>query len=262
MTTAAIRARLAARGITDEPATPPVETSATVWHTTMDIDGQPYPTRHHAPESEGDSDACLNLTARQLDYLRAIHEVGHAVTALTGGAHLHFAEIVKGQATTGKGGVTHACNLAEGHAYAIFSAAGERAADRWLREAGLWTPERAVAVEVGAHGDRHQFLAINPHVGFGDREVDYRYVHDLADQALDQHWAAVIRVANRLAREQRLDADAIVAIAGLPNGTGSEKCPLKPPTDPPARDWDESPAEAARYDRWWGDRDTDYDDED
>lgn len=30
-------------------------------------------------------------------------------------------------------------------------------------------------------------------------------------------------------------------------------------TDPRARDWDETPAEAARYDRWWGDRDIDYD---
>ena len=201
----------------------------TAWRMLVDVGGQPYPTRNYLPDAEGDSDACLNLTAPQLDYLRAIHEAGHAIAALTGRAHLHHVEIVQGAADTEEGGVTHACNLADGHAYAVFSAAGERAADRWLREAELWTPERAVANEVGAHGDRRQFLAINPHVGFGDRDIDYRIVHDLADQALDQHWDAVTRVADLLAREQRLDADTIASIAGLANGRGSTKCPLLPP---------------------------------
>jgi hypothetical protein len=45
-------------------------------------------------------------------------------------------------------------------------------------------------------------------------------------------------------------------------GITDEPATPPPPTEPPARDWDESPAEAARYDRWWGDRDTDHDDED
>lgn len=205
---------------------PAATSGAPTWHTLMDINGQPYPTRHYASDIEGDSDACLNLPAPQLDYLRAIHEAGHAVTVLTGGAHLHSAEIVIGEAVAEEGGVTYACNLADGHAYAVFSAVGERASDRWLREAGLWNPERAVANEVGARGDRHQFLAINPHVGFGDREVDYRFVHDLADQALDQHWAAVVRVADRLVQERKLDADTIVAMTGIPNGPASTKCPL------------------------------------
>jgi hypothetical protein len=179
--------------------------------------GQPYPTRNHAPDAEGDTDTCLNLTATHLDYLRAIHEAGHAVTVLTAHAHLHSAEIVKGVATTERGGVTKACHLADGHGYAIYSAAGERAADRWLHEAGLWTPQRALAVEVGAHGDRHSFLAINPHVGFGNKEVDYRVVHDLADQTLDTHWAAVTAVADALHQHQNLTGDAIAALTGLTN---------------------------------------------
>lgn len=29
----------------------------------------------------------------------------------------------------------------------------------------------------------------------------------------------------------------------------------------PNRDWEETPAEAARYDRWWGDRDTNRDED-
>lgn len=217
------------------------------WHTTIDIGGQPYPTRNYAPDIEGGSDACLNLTATQLDYLRAIHEAGHAIAALLGGAHLHSAAIVIGVAGDATGGEVRACNLHDGHGFAVFSAAGERASDRWLREAGLWTPERAVANEVGARGDRQQFLAINAHVGFGDREVDYRMVHDLADQTLDQHWAAVLQIADQLAQHGRLDATQIVAIAGLTNGEASRKCEMRQ-----AGWWDETPAEAARCDdRYW-----------
>ncbi|MFD8384349.1 hypothetical protein ACFV2X_38505 [Streptomyces sp. NPDC059679] len=191
----------------------------TTWHTTMDINGEPYPTRYYAPDADGSSDDCYGLPPAQLDYVRAIHEAGHAIGALIGRGHLHYAQIVKGTATTEEGGVTDCCNLNDGHAYAVFTAAGERAVDRWLREAALWTPERAVANEVGAHGDRRQFLAINPHVGYGDREVDYRVLHDLADTALDKHWAAVTRVADALTQHGHLTGDTIATLADLPNGT-------------------------------------------
>ncbi|MCX4232032.1 hypothetical protein [Streptomyces ortus] len=219
------------------------------WHVVTDPDGQPYPTRHHA---DVDDVTLIDVTDAQLNYLRAIHEAGHAVAVLLGGGHLHSAEIAIGEADGDHGGVVHACNLADGHAYAAYSAAGERAADRWMREAGLWTPKRAVINEVAARGDRRQFLTINPHVGFGDREVDYLVVHDLADAALDRHWAAVVRVADRLVQEPRLDADTIVGISGIPNGPASDVCPTKPAAVPHARDWwEETPAEAARYDRAW-----------
>lgn len=192
---------------------------ATTWnHDDTRVLGQPYPTRNHAPSAEDiDSDTLLNLPATQLDYLRAIHEAGHAITVLTAHGHLHSAEIVQGVTTTEEGGVTKACHLADGHGYAVFSAAGERAADRWLREAGLWTPERAVAVEVGARGDRLSFLAINPHVGFGDKEVHYQHVHDLADQALHTHWAAVLTVADALQQHQHLTGNQIATLTSLPN---------------------------------------------
>lgn len=35
--------------------------------------------------------------------------------------------------------------------------------------------------------------------------------------------------------------------------------PPEPLAEPRVRDWDETPAEAAAWDRWWGDRDIDYD---
>jgi len=35
----------------------------------------------------------------------------------------------------------------------------------------------------------------------------------------------------------------------------------EPLTEPGAREWDETPAEAARFDRWWGDRDINRDED-
>ncbi|GAX57296.1 hypothetical protein [Streptomyces olivochromogenes] len=198
--------------MTSTPAAP-----ASTWHDGICVIGQPYPTRNYAADIGDDSDTALGLTETQLDYLRAIHESGHAITVLTARAHLHSAEIVHGEATTEVGGITYACHLADGHAYAIYSAAGERAADRWLHEAGLWSPTRAVANEVAAHSDRASFLAINPHVGFGDKDVHYQHIHDLADQALNTHWAAVTAVASALHQHHHLTGDAIAALTGLPN---------------------------------------------
>lgn len=225
----------------------------TDWYTAVDLDGQPYQVRHHAPGLDSVTPAYLAVTEAQLNHVRAIHEAGHAVAVLLGRGHLHSAEIVIGNPNAETGGVVQACNLADGHAYAIYSAAGERAADRWLREAGLWTPEGAIANEVAAWSDRQQFLAINPHVGFGDRQVDYRVVHDLADQALGQHWAAVERVADQLVQRGHLNADEIADLAGYPNGPASAKCPLRP-----ADWWDDTPAQAATADRrYWNSRDED-----
>lgn len=234
----------------------PIAPASPIWHTIIDIQGQPYPTRNYADDIDGDSTVCLDLSPAQLDYLRAIHEAGHAICVLLANGHLHSAEIVHGKAVGNVGGSVQACNLADGPGYAAYSAAGERAGDRWLREAGLWTPQRAVANEVGARDDRRQFLEINPHVGFGDRHVDYRIVHDLADQALDQHWADVTRMADQLVGKGRLDASEIVAITGLPNGAASTACPLRP-----AATWDDDSRTTARYDdRYWDnlyDRDED-----
>lgn len=191
------------------------------WHTDIDINGQPYPTRHRA---EVDDPQLIDVTGAQLDYLRAIHEAGHAVAVLSGQGHLHSAQIEQGEHEGDNGGVVYACNLRDGHAYATYSAAGERAADHWMRETGLWTPRRAVVNEVAARSDRQSFLAINPNVGFGDREVDYRVVHDLADQFVNQHWDAITAVADALTSHLHLTGGQIADLAQLPNGTPSDTC--------------------------------------
>ncbi|MBQ1163877.1 hypothetical protein KBZ21_41850, partial [Streptomyces sp. A73] len=46
--------------------------------------------------------------------------------------------------------------------WAVAVVAGERATDRWLREAGLWTEDLAAMAELGASHDRAQSRAENP----------------------------------------------------------------------------------------------------
>ena len=87
-----------------------------------------------------------------------------------------------------------------------------------MRELGLWTPYRGMVAETGAYTDRLEFLSGQPDLGFGDKPIDYRVVHDMADAALDAQWPAVLRVADGLVRHHRLDGDRIADLAGLPNG--------------------------------------------
>ncbi|MBQ1163686.1 hypothetical protein KBZ21_37445, partial [Streptomyces sp. A73] len=72
--------------------------------------------------------------------------------------------------------------------WAVAVVAGERATDRWLREAGLWTEDLAAMADLGASHDRALIFAAapEPRPGFGTGEADYSDLHDLADRALDE----------------------------------------------------------------------------
>ncbi|MEU3565406.1 hypothetical protein [Kitasatospora sp. NPDC006786] len=191
------------------------------WHTNCVLDGVVYPTRTRAPRREVTGltagELLEGLTQRQYELMNAVHEAGHAVAILAAGGNVHRARLSPDDPDVG--GAVEGCGLADGPAYAAFAGAGERAADRWLREAGLWTPGRATAVEIGARTDRRRLLRLNPHIGFGaEGRQDYRTVHDVADDVLDRHWAAVTVVAAALVDRHHLDGGAVAALAGLPNG--------------------------------------------
>ncbi|MFJ3043626.1 hypothetical protein [Streptomyces tendae] len=203
---------------------------ATTWHDNIAINGQPYPTRHPAPLTSGSASDYLNvLTDHQRDQLRAHHEAAHAVAGLSAGAHVHHAKIsttatlkAASAATDGVevGGNCLTCNLPpQGNVIAIYFGAGERTEDHWLHQHNLWTPWLAVGIEFGAYGDRQSLLHDNPHVGFGDRQVDYRLVHDLADAFVTTHWTAITAVGEALATRLYLTGDEIADLAQLPNGT-------------------------------------------
>lgn len=202
--------------------------SVAAWHHEVDINGEPYPTRNSAPNHESTSSAYIgDLTDEQSTQMRAVHEAAHAVAALAASGHVHHAKLVpaaqmRAMPDGGVGvesGDVFACNLIEGRDVARFLGAGERAEDRWLREVGLWTPSRAVGVEMGACSDRRSFLGLNPRFGFGIDDHDYRVVHDLADQFIGRHWTAINAVADVLATQLHLTGREIAELAQIPNGT-------------------------------------------
>lgn len=202
------------------------------WHTDVNINGQPYPTRHPVPDDVSDTEDCLgDLKELDRQYLIAIHEAGHAIAGLAGHAHIHHAKIrplsqLRAQASAAgtSSGHVNSCNLTDGQAFAVYLGAGERAEDKWLTQHGLWTPRRAVGIELGARSDREFLLAVNPHVRFGIDHQDYRVVHDLADQFVTEHWDDVIAVADALATRMYLTGDQIADLSQMPNGTHSNTC--------------------------------------
>lgn len=204
------------------------------WHDDVDIDGRPYPTRNPVPDNGTCSDDYLgDLTNGQRDHLRATHEAAHAVSCLAAGGHVHYARIATttvlkstshSQSGFKQSGNVMICNLTEGSDVAAFLGAGERAEDRWLHQNNLWTPTRAVGIEFGAFSDRHHFLDLNPHFGFGVDHNDYRVVHDLADDLITRHWDAITAVSHILATRLHLTGGDIADLARLPNGVHSRTC--------------------------------------
>lgn len=211
--------------------TPP---AASVWHADRVIHGQPYPTRHSAPDYGPNSGAYRGIvTDDQHEMQSAVHESAHAVSALASGAYVHYARISSmdelrdaAEESDGvvPGGDTKACNLASGLDFIVLMGAGERAEDRWLREQGLWTPIRAVGAELGAYGDRQQVRRLNPHLGFEGGPNDYLVVHEVADRFVSEYWGAIATVACVLAERLHLTGDEIARLTGLPNGTHSATC--------------------------------------
>lgn len=207
--------------------------TTSLWYDLMVINGCAYHTRHRASDSTPAGTYLDDLTDQQRDTLRAVHEAAHAVAGLAAGSFIHHARISTTAALRDRtpdreglvvGGNVHGCNLADGLSFVVFMGAAERAEDRWLREAGLWTHTRALGVEIGAYTDRRHVLDINPHLGFDGGPTDYLVVHHLADQFLDEHWDAVLAVADVLSARLHLTGNEVAAVAGIPNGTHSATC--------------------------------------
>jgi hypothetical protein len=191
------------------------------WHHGFALpDGTPYPLRHVLPDHFADlpyfDHRTVGLAADQARTAQAVHELAHAVLWMAAGIHVVDAAIGTEEGIATGGPVPPHAGLG----CAVGLAAGERAEDRWLRETGLWTEERAAVAEVGAHRDRGVILAadVQPRVTFGGGDgYDYAHLHALADQALSLHWHRILTVAPYLVRATRLTGDEIAAHAGLPN---------------------------------------------
>lgn len=212
--------------------TPPAEP---VWNEEAVLNGVAYPTRNPVPEGVTDSGELLSaLTDGQRDQMRAVHEAAHAVAFLVAGGHVHSAWVrntadlrVTADPASGAGqpgGRVDGCGVTDGRDFAVVMGAGERAEDRWLRTAGLWTPALAAGVEFGAYTDRRAVLDVNPSLGFTGGAGDFLVVHEIADNFVAAHWDALTAVASVLTHRLRLTGDEIAGLAGLPNGAPSPTC--------------------------------------
>ncbi|MCX0247971.1 hypothetical protein [Streptomyces drozdowiczii] len=206
-----------------------MSTDLITWYDDITINGVPYPTRNTSPlNTQNSSDYLGDLPSHHRHTLRAHHEAAHAITSLAAGGHIHHAQLAPpstadslpatGASMRSSGAVT-GCGLHHGNDYAMVFAAGERAEDHWLRQNNLWTPDRAVGVELCAYADRTAFLAGCPDAGFNGGASDYCHAHNLADQAITHHWDAITAVAQVLADRLYLTGQELAAIAQMPNGT-------------------------------------------
>lgn len=198
---------------------------ASTWHMNSD---RPLYTRHPEPSGWGSAVTSTwqpmdGLSDQQKGLSIAAHEAGHVVMFLAagiavGGVEISKLEITDGQevmATTSMG--EYAARWGD---IAIGLAAGERAHDYWLRQEGLWTPERAWSIERHAREDREHLaevtgLHVHRRLTFGvdsSSDFDYQRVCDLADRAVAENWGRIQRLAHALAERRKLDGGQILAV--------------------------------------------------
>lgn len=191
-------------------------------------DGSTTHSFHAEPPGWCCANHILGLPLETVRIGAAAHEAGHLVADLVVGIHVTdvkitplVVDLVCGQAF-GASGVTQIGRLNVGrNDYLTMLAAGEQAEQRWLQEAGLWTPARSWAVERGALDDVAKAIEKlrEQHPGLVDdgyRQLFWRY-RDHAAALLDAHWNRVLNVAERLAVSGYLTGDEAALYANLPN---------------------------------------------
>ena len=164
------------------------------------------------------------LTRHQVRALTAWHEAAHGVIGWTYGLELAYIAIDGSDGVPADAGGYTAWQ-AESFQHATWQqvawtlAAGERAADRWLREAGLWTPALGWICEYSGEDDRAMAAALardlpRPvHVTWGTSSslADWHVICRQTDQLLDARWSAVCAAARYLLEHGRIEPDQITA---------------------------------------------------
>lgn len=183
-------------------------------------------TRTPPPLYEVDSTDVVTAYTPQEQLLNtAVHEAGHAVLYLSAGHSVGSValEAPEDLSDLARAAVKYLPATGPWLGFALAYAAGERAEDRWLRETGLWSMDRAWASECHAWGDRsqvaevlqachHRELTFHGHPGdWGD----YAWITDRADKALDQVWDQVLALGHHLAAHRFVTGEEAARIAGI-----------------------------------------------
>lgn len=192
------------------------------WHHDVHVNGTVYPTLNRPPEWVHNGGLTelrdlMGLSNHDLLAATAAHELGHALVWLVGGLHVSGLDLTSDGRYSGHAVAVPSGRSDEARPLTIGMAAGERAEDRWLREAGLWTPHRAAAVELGAFTDRAQVLEnVTPKPAFGTGGLDYTELHNMADAAVDEVWDRLLFALPRLVRCRAMSGRELAQAAGLP----------------------------------------------
>ncbi|GAA0426464.1 hypothetical protein [Streptomyces luteireticuli] len=195
------------------------------WHLNSD---KPVYTRHPEPQSWNSTYAVLDFPDPVLRRFIAVHEAGHAVLYLASGipvGEVHLCnDLGKGPGEGGAAWVKPGGNFSVPYAqYIAMCVAGERAQNRSLHEQGLWTPDRAWAVERLAADDRDKVAEAlrfcnRGDLGFGHSPasgLDLAVVHRAADAALSHLWDRVLRLAEAVDEHGHLTGDQAARYADL-----------------------------------------------
>lgn len=198
-----------------------------IWrHDDLTVNGIPYWTRNPVPQhlrngrTTTAAQAALGLTEDEVLARTAAHELGHALVWLAGGLRISRISVVPDGVAGGHVEALPRGVDAEARPLVLGVAAGERAGDRWLREAGLWTPDRAAIVEVGACADRAFVLDhVTPSPTFGtgsEGGLDYSELQDMADTELDPLWDRLMAAVPLLLQHRVLTGEQLARHVGLP----------------------------------------------
>jgi hypothetical protein len=200
-------------------------TGARTWHHNVDIGGVPYPLRTLAPDDLASGDyktyGSMTFAPDQGRRMAAAHELGHLLTARHFG--LRMDSLTLGASLDGEQHQVSGSFIAAHHAdqpsrdLAVMFAAGERAANLWLFHERLWTPVRAMAVELMADRDRTAAAALLPAVTFDGGPDDYSHLHDAADRTLSLYWDRLTTALDTVVTRDQWTGDEIAALAGLDN---------------------------------------------
>ena len=179
------------------------------------------------------------LSDAQRHWLNAFHEAAHVVIALAARVPVTQVGIVPEEQAWG-GRVDSLPGEGVGFSEIYYwhgtsrdavsiIAAGERAQDRWLREAGLWTPARAWATERDGVTDRARITELclratgREAVTYGTRKGlwDLGHAQQRTDDDLARRWPQVIGVAEALVSRLHLTVDEVAALVEVPPTRGA-----------------------------------------
>jgi hypothetical protein len=181
----------------------------------------------------------MELSDTQRHWLNAFHEAGHVVMAMAARVCVKQVRILpREQAWDGSADGPAPGSVGFSEIYYWHGtvrdginilAAGERAQDRWLREAGLWTPVRAWAVERDGISDRARIeewcraLTGRNGVTYGTRRGlwDLGQAHQRTDEELSRRWPQVVTIAGALASHLFLTGHEAAGLAEVPPTRGA-----------------------------------------